>query len=131
MATHDEPPALLPVRSQPLIAGGVVLGLAGLAAWFIAAGGLHGRLVHYDHPPPATAVFTVDINEASVAELAQLPGLGKVTAQKIVDFRKAKGAFLSHDDLLAVSGIGPLTLDAMRPHLRPVNTVDETPGETP
>ncbi|MGL4650378.1 MAG: ComEA family DNA-binding protein, partial [Caldilineaceae bacterium] len=110
MATHDEPPAIVPARSQPLIAGGVVLGLAGLAGWFIAAGGLQGELVHYDHPPAVTAVFTIDINEASVAEFSQLPGLGKVTAQKIVDHRKAKGAFVSHDDLLAVPGIGQVTL---------------------
>lgn len=127
MTSTDEPPAILPARSQPLIAAGVVVGLMSLAVWFVMAGGFQGGLVHHDDPPPATKIFTVNINAAGVAELSMVPGLGAITAQKIVDHRKANGPFMSHDDLLAVPGIGPGTLDAMRLHLRPIRTRKEAP----
>lgn len=127
MNAPDQPSPIFPARSQPLIAAAVAIGLAGLAGWFIFAGGLQGGLVHHDNPPTATAVFTVNINAAGVSELSQLPGLGAITAQKIVDYRKANGPFTSHEDLLAVPGVGPFTLDALRPHLRPIRKRRETP----
>lgn len=127
MNAPDEPTPILPARSQPFIAAGVAVGLIGLAAWFIVSGGFWGGLVHYDNPPPATGVFTVNINAAGAVELSQLPGLGAITAQKIVDHRKANGPFSSHEDLLDVPGVGPVTLDAMRPHLRPIRKRREAP----
>jgi competence protein ComEA len=127
MNPTNEPTPILPARSQPLIVAGVAVGLVSLAVWFVMAGGFQGGLVHHDHPPAATGIFTVNINSAGVGELSQLPGLGAITAQKIVDYRKANGPFASHDDLLAVPGIGPVTLDAMRPHLRPIRKLRKGP----
>lgn len=48
----------------------------------------------------------VNINTASVAELQQLNGVGPSLAQRIVDDRKANGAFSTIEDLKRVSGIG-------------------------
>jgi competence protein ComEA len=56
----------------------------------------------------------VNINEASAPELERLPGIGPSLAQKIVDYRTANGPFLSPEDLLKVSGIGPSKLDQIR-----------------
>jgi competence protein ComEA len=56
----------------------------------------------------------VSLNAAGVAELDELPGIGPVTAQKIVDFRTAHGAFKSVDDLDAIPGIGPTRVDQLR-----------------
>ena len=44
-----------------------------------------------------------------------LPGVGPVTAQQILDYRTANGAFRSVDELDAVPGIGPARLEQLRP----------------
>ena len=49
----------------------------------------------------------VNINTASAAELDALPGIGPVTAQKIVAFRTQHGPFRSVEALDAIPGIGP------------------------
>src|SRR5262249_14065412 len=59
----------------------------------------------------------LDLNRASRAELALIPGLGPSRAQGIDDYRRAHGAFASVDDLRKVSGIGPKTLEKVRPWL--------------
>ncbi len=48
----------------------------------------------------------VNINSASLAELDTLPGIGPATAQNIIDFRQANGAFRRKEDLKLVPGIG-------------------------
>ena len=120
MDAGNEAPRLLPARAQPLFAAAVACGLVATAGWYVAAGGLHGGLVHHDAPPAAEAGFTVNVNTAPAVELAQLPGLGPATAERIVDHRRTHGPFASLDGLLDVPGIGPATLDRMRPHLRPI-----------
>ncbi len=60
----------------------------------------------------------VDLNTATAAELDSLPGVGPVTAGRIVDWRTAHGRFASVDQLREVSGIGPRTLDRLRPYVR-------------
>lgn len=109
---------LLPARSQPLVAALVALALLAMAAWYVAAGGPWGRLVDHDAPPRVALEFTVDVNAAGETELAQLPGIGPALARRIVDRRAEAGRFRSADDLLDVPGIGPATLEALRPHLR-------------
>lgn len=56
----------------------------------------------------------VHLNSATLDELDELPGIGPVTAQKILDYRTAHGAFGSVDELDAVSGIGPARLAELR-----------------
>lgn len=61
---------------------------------------------------------TVNVNTAGEAELERLPGVGPATAARIIAHRKENGPFRSVDDLLAVSGIGPKKLAAMRPFVK-------------
>src|ERR1700726_3456780 len=64
--------------------------------------------------PPAAPI---NLNTASSEELQQVPGIGPVTAEKILQMRKSYGAFKSVDDLLAIRGIGKKRLEKMRKYL--------------
>ena len=48
----------------------------------------------------------ININRATARQLDALDGIGPVIAQRIVDYRKANGSFVTIDDLQKVSGIG-------------------------
>lgn len=61
---------------------------------------------------------TVALNRADAAALATLPGVGPVLAARIVAYREREGPFGAVDSLLAVPGIGPATLDRIRPLVR-------------
>ncbi|MCW2956316.1 MAG: competence protein ComEA helix-hairpin-helix repeat protein, partial [Thermoleophilia bacterium] len=56
----------------------------------------------------------VSLSRASPHELDALPGIGPVTAERIVAERTANGPFADVDDLDRVPGIGPATVDQLR-----------------
>lgn len=56
----------------------------------------------------------ININSASASELEDLPGVGPVLAQRIVEWRTTNGPFTSIDDLGQVSGIGAAVLEQVR-----------------
>ena len=62
----------------------------------------------------AEAGGLVSLSTASAAALEALPGIGPSLAAAIVEHRVREGSFESVDDLLAVTGIGPAKLDAIR-----------------
>ncbi|MCH7734704.1 MAG: ComEA family DNA-binding protein [Chloroflexi bacterium] len=66
-----------------------------------------------------TRVGPVDLNTADLIVLQTLPGIGEVKAQAIIDWRDRNGLFTSVDDLLSVAGIGPVTVEALRPLVVP------------
>ena len=61
----------------------------------------------------------VSLSSATVEQLDALPGVGPVTAQKIVDYRAEHGGFRSVDDLDAIPGIGPARLAQLRDVVMP------------
>jgi len=63
---------------------------------------------------PGGAAAPVQLSTATLEQLDTLPGVGPVTAQKILDYREKHGAFSSVDELDAVPGIGPKRLDQLR-----------------
>ena len=58
-----------------------------------------------------------DLNAATLKELEELPGVGPVMAQRILDMRQKSGRFKRVEDLLAIRGISQKKLDAMRPYI--------------
>ena len=61
--------------------------------------------------------FRVNVNESTWVEWMQLEGIGPALAQRIVADRSLKGRFSSIKDVGRVPGIGPATLDRIRPWL--------------
>ena len=68
---------------------------------------------------PSAPAGPVHLNSATLDQLDALPGVGPVTAQKILDYRQQHGAFSSVDELDAIPGIGPARLDQLRKLVAP------------
>jgi comEA protein len=67
-----------------------------------------------DYKPQAEII---NINTAEKQNLVKLPKIGIVTAERIIRFRDDYGPFKSLDDLLKVKGIGPKTLEKLKPQI--------------
>ncbi len=61
--------------------------------------------------------YQIDINSAPWQEWALLPGIGETTAKRLVEYREGAGGFARIEDLRRVRGIGPKTLERLRPYL--------------
>ena len=59
---------------------------------------------------PGSKDEIININSASKEELMKLPGVGEVTAGKIIDYRESSGGFSSVEDMKNIGGIGDKTL---------------------
>jgi competence protein ComEA len=57
----------------------------------------------------------INLNKATAEQLAELPKVGPVLAQRIVDWRTQQGPFKSPEELDAVDGVGPKMLETLLP----------------
>lgn len=114
------PRCLIRRADQAVAAALVVVGLVSTVGWWVSQGGVGGRLIELETAEPQTTAFEVDVNGAAWPELAQLPSIGPTLARRIVESRETDGPFFEHDDLRRVKGIGPKTLDEIRPFLQPM-----------
>ncbi len=80
--------------------------------------------LYFDKPEPiqwergkAFESFRVDVNNATWVDWIQLPGIGQTTAERILGDIDHNGPFKSIDELTRVNGIGPKTLERIRPWL--------------
>jgi len=85
-------------------------------------------LLDLDNPPPGgiggDAAGPLDLNRADEVELERLPGIGPALAQRILAERRRRGRFEAAEELLEISGVGPITWE----RLRPLVTVDGAHG---
>ncbi|MCX7043896.1 MAG: helix-hairpin-helix domain-containing protein [Candidatus Sumerlaeota bacterium] len=58
-----------------------------------------------------------DLNTASEGQMISIPGLGPAKARDVISYRQQHGPFRSIEDLDKVAGIGPKTIDHLRPYL--------------
>ncbi|MCA8992529.1 MAG: helix-hairpin-helix domain-containing protein [Planctomycetaceae bacterium] len=118
--TSDEPSGVLlglteSDRKFLMVAGSILLLLMGAYLWKYSSGGR--ETIEIKRLGSQEYVYQLDINEANWVEWMQLDGVGDVLARRIVADREENGPFTSVEDLDRVKGIGPATLERLRPHL--------------
>ena len=60
----------------------------------------------------------VDLNQATLEDLVNIPGIGEVTAQRIIDYRRQQGAFSHLDQLKNIKGIGSKRFQELIPYFK-------------
>jgi len=101
--THQERKVLLVISL--LIAVGAALRFSGLAVKVT-------QMVVEDQ-----GQILINVNTADAAGLTAIPGIGPVTAQKIIDYRSSHGSFGSLGELIKVEGIGSKKIQAMKKYI--------------
>jgi competence protein ComEA len=76
--------------------------------------------VGYSQPPASVqqvSLVAVNINTAPADELQELPGIGPVLAERVVQYRQAHGPFTSVDQIKEVKGIGETLFEKVKDRL--------------
>ena len=66
-------------------------------------------------PAAMAKAATIDMNSASVSDLESLPGVGRRTAERIVEYRQKNGSFKKIEELMNVKGIGEKSFLKLKP----------------
>ena len=74
----------------------------------------------------APAPAPINLNTATAAQLETLPGIGKSTAERILEYRQKNGSFKKVEDLMNVRGVGEKSFLK----LKPLVTVAPAKGES-
>lgn len=86
----------------------------GVFALVVVAVLIFARSVRHQFRVGAELRTRIDLNTASLEEIQAVPWIGPSRARAIVAYRDDHGALRNVDELLAIPGIGPVTLEAVR-----------------
>ena len=88
--------------------------LAIVCCWLIAPVAAQEKAAEPKAAAP-TAAAPVNLNTATAAQIATLPGLGPKAAQRIVEYRQKNGGFKKIEELMNVKGIGEKSFLKLKP----------------
>lgn len=120
------PKLVLRRADQAAAAVVLIVALAALGSHWGYQHWRRSKLIEIDRSGPLHVQFQLDINEADWPEFCLLPGIGETLAKRIVDYRRDNGPFSDLDSLRDVRGIGPKTLNGIKPYLVPVADIEAT-----
>lgn len=84
---------------------GILFVVVGMAMNLNAQNNVNVEIIKPESIQPVV-LGKININTAGLAELDSLPGIGEITAKKIIDYRSFYGSFKKIEDLQKVGGIG-------------------------
>ena len=77
----------------------------------------------------ATAKTAINLNAATIDQLETLPGIGRKTAERIIEYRTKSGGFKRIEDLMNVKGIGEKSFLKLKPLVAVPPRTDKAPGD--
>lgn len=80
---------------------------------------------------PASHIYPIDINKATVEQLSTIPGIGEKIAQSIIDYREKIGRFNNLEELMNVPRIGEKTYENIKEYLYVENLFEVAPRTNP
>jgi competence protein ComEA len=84
-------------------------------------------------PPPAAAAAPtkppVNLNTATIEQFETLPGIGRKTAERIIEYRTKAGGFKRIEELMNVKGIGEKSFLKLKPLVAVPPKTDKAPGD--
>jgi competence protein ComEA len=89
--------------------------IAAIAAIALSAAALGAQGSAPATKTTATAAAPVNLNTATIDQLATIPGVGAKTAERIIAYRQKNGGFKKIEDLMNVSGVGEKSFLKMKP----------------
>ena len=77
----------------------------------------------------ASAQPAINLNAATIDQLESLPGIGRKTAERIIEHRTKMGGFKRIEDLMNVKGIGEKSFLKLKPLIAVPLKTDKAPGD--
>jgi len=77
----------------------------------------------------ASVSSPLNLNTATAAQLETLPGVGKATAERILEYRQKSGGFKKIEDLMLVRGVGEKSFLKLKPLVTVAATTGEQAGQ--